>query len=309
MKKIVLGAMVLLASYSASAVNLAFKFEVTSSGNSMYACNAGLKHEDPAGRVCYNRTNLQSCNPTNVCTDGQDCDCVCTGGGLGATGIDHAGEYRLDYMTASYANWSENGELPTGSESKKYTAGQSDFRKLFDDSTKFSKQLTSLAFFLGSERYNAEYFVDVCFRATQISYNPNQFNNSDYLNWNIKAGVTVTDIGSTQNPDTNVWDLDAGTVWYKSATYQSLSGLKATATVLCKSKTGETLTLGSSETSFTNAQLVQLINQNTTLDLKGCYVRYSFRETNSSGIQSVRKWKKQQAKICTYTSINEPSEE
>ncbi len=301
------------AAFNASAVNLAFKFEVTSSGNSMYACNAGLKHSDPADRVCYNRETLASCNYAQAChsngtTPATDCMCVCTGGGLGTTDVSHDGEYRLDFMNASYANWSENGELPTGSASKKITAGKNSANVLFGDSDKFSKQLTSLNFFLGSERYNAEYFVDVCFRATQIDY-PTSFDNNDSLNWNIQAGVTVTDLGTSQSPDTYQWDLNAGDVWYTSDLYQNLSGLKVTASVYCKSKEGQTLNIASGLTSFTNGQLKKLIDQNTNLDLKGCYFRYSFKETNSNGIASVRKWKKQKAQVCTYSSVNEPSEE
>ena len=49
-------------------------------------------------------------------------------------------------------------------------------------------------------------------------------------------------------------------------------------------------------------------NEATTLDLKKFVVRYNFREANKFGLDSIRRWKLQHAKICTYTSVNEDSE-
>ncbi|OIQ20417.1 MAG: hypothetical protein BM556_00295 [Bacteriovorax sp. MedPE-SWde] len=310
MRNLLVGMFMLLTAVSANAVNLAFKFDVTSSGNSMYACNAGLKHTNPAGRVCYNRETLNSCDPTSVCTDGQDCNCVCTGGGLGDDYVSHAGEYRLDFFTASHANWTDNGVAPSNIQNVKYTASKNSFRTLFSDSSKFGKQLTSLSFALGSERYGAEYFVDVCFRATQIDY-PTSFNNSDYLNWAIMGGVTVTDI-STQLAG-GTFDINAvnNNNVYSSQSYQDLSGLQVRASLYCKAK-GKNAPVKNYTTQWTNfndGQLKRLINDSTREDLKGCYFRYSFRESTVAGINSVRKWKKQKAQICTYSSVNEPLEE
>lgn len=312
MRNLLVGMFMLLTAVSANAVNLAFKFDVTSSGNSMYACDAGLKHAKPAARVCYDRRDLQACSPAVACTTGDNCDCVCTGGGLGDTSISQDGEYRLDYFKASYANWTDNGEAATGIQTVKYTAAKNDFRRMFSDSTKFAKQLTSLEFALGSERYGAEYFVDICFRATQIDYpSPNSYNNNDKLNWAIKGGVTVTDLGSDlagQVFDFN--NVNANNV-YSSESYQNLSGLLVKGSIYCKAKgkTNPVLNYESAWTTFSDGQLKTLINKSTQEDLKGCYFRYSFKESNTTGVDSVRKWKKQKARICTYSSVNEPLEE
>jgi hypothetical protein len=58
-------------------------------------------------------------------------------------------------------------------------------------------------------------------------------------------------------------------------------------------------------TNFDSAQKIKFASRSTGADLKGCIVRYTFKETNTQGIASVRKWKAQKARICTYTSVNE----
>lgn len=297
-------------SMSTYAVNLAFKFDVTSSGSSMYACDAGLKHSKNGSRVCYDRRNPnRSCNP-NLCDEGEACNCVCTGGDLAGNGS-RDGEYRLDYFMVSHANWTDVGVAPQNVQSFQYTAGKNTFQRLFNDSTKFSKQLTALSFNLGSERYGAEWFVDICFRAPQIDY-PGSFNNNDVLNNVLKAGVTITDIGTSQSSSNYSWDLDAtDDVWYTGETYENLSGLKVQASLFCKDKSGNVinaLNTTSPLTDFSGGQIKQLINKSSRADLKGCFFRFSFIETNITGIDSIRKWKKQKARICTYTSVNEPLE-
>jgi hypothetical protein len=309
MRNLLVGMFMLLTALSANAVNLAFKFDVTSSGNSMYACDAGLVHTNPAGRVCYDRRTLNSCNPKVACTTGDNCDCVCTGGGLGDRYNNDQGEYRLDFMTASYGNWTDNGVKVGHVTTKKYTAGASSFKRLFADNSKFGKQLTALSFDLGSERYGAEYFVDVCFRATQIEY-PSSFDNGDRLNWSILGGVTVTDLGKNASSTPFNFNTTSNNDYEKNSTYQTLSGLKVRAILYCKNKNGHRVApVDTGYRSFSNAQLIKLIDTNTNQDLKGCYFRYYFKESKTAGIPSVRKWKKQKARICTYSSVNEPLEE
>lgn len=306
MRNLLVGMFMLLTAVSANAVNLAFKFEVNSSGNSMYACNAGLKKVQATDRVCYDRAKLDqgeltSCTPNVACSTGDNCNCVCTGGGLGNTAISNEGNSRLDFYRASVANWTDNGEVATGITSVYKEAGDSSFNSIYALSEMFGKQLTSLEFNFGSERYGTEYFVDICFRATQIEYD---YNSS--LNWTIKGGVTVTDLGDLDNDDFT-YDGALNEV-LSGETYQSLAGLEVKGSVFCKDKAGTTVNLGtfSGYDSFTAGQLKTLISTSTGSDLKGCYFRYSFKESNTAGITSIRKWKKQKAKVCTYSSVNEP---
>lgn len=306
MRKLILGMMLLCGALSANAVSLAFKFDVTSSGNSMYACNAGLKHANPAGRVCYERETLQACVPS-ACKTGEACNCVCTGGFTLPDNQSDDGEYRLDYMKASYADWTDNGVAPTNIQSLQTTAAQSGFNTVVN-ANQFSKQLTHLEFFLGSERYGAEYFVDICFRATQIDYPmPNTYANGDKLSWSIDRGVTITDLSSALGTNTPVWDLETNGVQYSMQKYADLAGLQVESTLLCKDKDQNVVINNNvaEVANFANGQQVKFSNKTTQADLKGCVVRYSFKETNVLDIASVRKWKAQKARICTYTSVNE----
>ncbi len=304
MRKLFIALLALVAmAGTANAVNLTFKFDVMSSGNSMYACNAGLKHENYSTRVCYERDNItRSCNPS-VCVQGQACNCVCTGGKIPGWYDSSAGEVRLDHFSAEYRDWADNGELGKNKKQFADNAGYTSFKQIFDTNREaYNKEISKLVFKLGSERYGAEYFVDICFRATQINY-PNNVG----LTWDVKNAVTVTDIGSSQNGSSS-FDVEGnqGTVWYKGQTYQNLSGLKVGAHVYCKDKNNRpVINKTFSYSTFSNGQLKKFLDQDTTADLRGCKVRYFFKETNRDGLQSIRKWKKQQARICTYTSINE----
>ena len=100
-------------------------------------------------------------------------------------------------------------------------------------------------------------------------------------------------------------------IWYTGETYENLSGLKVQASLFCKDKSGNpinALNTTSPLSDFSGGQIKQLINKSSRADLKGCFFRFSFKETNVAGIDSIRKWKKQKARICTYTSVNEPLE-
>ncbi|MDD0853356.1 hypothetical protein HBN50_09620 [Halobacteriovorax sp. GB3] len=306
--KALLPLLALFMAFNVHAVNLAFKFEVTSSGNSMYACNAGLKHKPYQDRVCYERGDTtKSCNPAQ-CKDGQACNCVCTGGFTLGQSMSGDGEYRLDYFNAKVANWSDNGEAATNVQTMTKTALTNGYRFAVDSADAFSTQLLGLEFFLGSERYGAEYFVDVCFRATQIDY-PTSYD-VGYLNWSLTRAVTITDLGTSNSPDTHVWDLDeTDDIWYTAKTYQDLAGLKVKSLLYCKNKDGGvTINDQTDWTDFNNAQAITFPSKSTREDLKGCFFRYEFKESNRDGLASVRKWKKQKARICTYSSANESAQ-
>lgn len=313
MKKFLVAAFFALTAMSAQAVSLSFKFEVASSGTSLYACNAGLKHARHSERVCYDRRDTsKSCNP-KVCKAGQACNCVCTGGfDITSESFSDDGEFRLDFLAARVANWSDNGEAPTNIRTVRKTAGKNanlanTYSTVVEENQMFNNQLLSLNFELGSERYGAEYFVDVCFRAPQINYS-GTFDNGDKINWGVNLATTITNIaGSNSGTD---WNLDSNHTVFHSTPYHTLANLTTEATLICKVKGSTTpLEYNYGPSTFDAGQLVSFVNNlQIAKDLKGCYVRYTFKETNRSGLSSVRKWKKQQARICTYTSFNESSD-
>jgi hypothetical protein len=308
----------------AQAASLKFKFDINSSGTSIYACDAGLRHPVHAQQICYHKETLNLCTPGPECLQGE-CNCVCTGG-LNNTD----GQHRFDSMNVSFANWSDNGSsLPTQS-SLSIAAGTSAFARVFSANNEWGKQLTDLEYNLSSELYGAEMYLDVCYRGSQIEHYENSLTHpgasSDTPNHQFDAQVTIT-------------DLTTGV-----AKYSTNANLKVKAKVICDlqgkgsylyarnlsndydttdSQLTNTLTGGDSlATSSLNAETPYVTFNSTNLSLlsgwlnvnsyfspRFCKVRYTFKEfsgEDSDIIKRIRKWQLQKARVCTYTSINEP---
>lgn len=310
MKKILILASMLMAlvASNAFAVNLTFKFDVNSSGPSIYPCNAGIRHIQNA-RTCKSRIDGSSCTlgcangNTNECTGGTNPNsCVCTGEDNGLQGT-----WRLDFLKASYADWTDNNANAGSQSSSNLTAINSNsFNSLFTENAAYGKQLTSMTVNLGSEVYGADYYVDVCYRGPQIDYT----NISD-VNFALKAKVTVTNLrnGASQ------------------PNYQNLADLKTKAEVKCYMDNSFSYNNADSVPTtigynwFLNSSVLGLANQSAQeLNLlpninsmgstssqkvpRFCVVRYHFSENS----KTQRLWKLQQAQACTYTEISEPSE-
>ena len=114
MRKFLLSAVALLAlsAQSAFAINLTFQFDVNSSGPSIYACNAGIKHGGGDANICYDRVTAQACSARcaagnmNACEVGQSPkNCVCTGE---YDAVGNQGTYRMDFLQANTADWQDN---------------------------------------------------------------------------------------------------------------------------------------------------------------------------------------------------------
>lgn len=290
---------------NASAISLVFKFDVNSSGPSIYACNAGIKHKKSNPRICYNRETLAQCNP-NLCEEGEACNCVCTGNVL--TPATEGGEWKYDFLAAISADWTDNEELIGDTTKHNVRANNSsNFSTIFDsDVDAFEKQLTHLEFNLSSERYGAEYFLDVCYRGPQIDFfgaSELGYPDFDYLAYGIETQVTVTDLTNGDGPK-----------------YQDVSDLAVSAEIICdiqgsgshqgggdNSITFEsdyTKSLITNQLFSTNGDVVNG-NKKTLLGPENaprfCKVRYFFKESNTD----MRKWKKQKARVCTTTVVDE----
>ncbi len=279
-------ALLFVVSANTHAISLAFKLDIFSSGSSIYACNAGLVHPSHAKRVCYERDNpTRSCNP-GVCNDDvQECNCVCTGDALNGS---DAGEHTADFFTVSAKDWSDHGLVGANSSTRKLLAVGEDFVQRFTDADAYNRQLSSLVFNLGSERYGAVYFLDVCYRAPQISY-PTNFNNGYTTNYTHDKQVTISDL----------------TPGY---TYEDLAGLKVKTVTSCTKKNGQEFTAHESGwRSFNANDVINYPETAITNQVATCKVRYYFKESNRSGVESLRLWNVQHAQVCTYTSFNDPA--
>ena len=316
MRNLLVGMFLVLVAASTNAAQLSFKFDVNSSGSSMYACDAGLKHTTDNVKVCYDRVALEqgnavSCTPDFSCGTGDDCNCVCTGGyGVNQAGSvvnNNQGNYRLDYMKASVADWTDNGDIPLESDIATYNVEANEsaynFNTVSGVSTKsvFKQQITDLEFNLGSEKYGAEYYVDICFRATQITYG---YTGSS-ISWTANGGVTISDIVG-DGTDNFTFD-GTNTASYSTEAYQTLSGLEVKAELVCIAKDGCQVITDASPYASIPGQYADLVSGSADADLKACKFRYSFKENVVlSSIDSIRKWKLQRAQICTDSSVNEP---
>ena len=309
--------MFLFITTNAMAASIEFKFDINSSGPSIYPCDAGLMHEPHDERVCYDRVTSDSCNPNN-CIDEVDCNCVCTGAGSN----NGQGEYRLDFLNASYADWTENGDTASNVKSKNVAAKDNKFGRVFTGKEEWEKQLTKLSFNLGSERYGAEFYLDICYRGPQIEYHMAGSIN-DTPNFFLKSQATVTDINTNNGLN-----------------YSSLADLQVKAVAICDQQGVGTYVyahdnsnnyddplahqIENSMANFgqyykatnysgfntgSNLFLIkEYINKLNTKTPRFCKIRYSFKENKRNTgdlLSQIRKWKIQQAEVCTYTSINE----
>jgi len=302
-------ALLILTVQNASAVSLTFQFDVNSSGPSMYACNAGIKHGIEA-KVCYDKVAGLSCTPACAKGDASACaantspaTCACTGEENGNQG----GSF-MDFANVNYGAWSDNQESSTAPSNKKLSSGFGyDWSSLFPMTAgAYNNQIKDLTINLGSEIYGAEYFVDICYRGAQIDYSA-----LDTLNFSLLAKVTVTNLKDETNyQDLSKLKIKAETKCvmqdsFNYCSFDSIPGLD-----LCGSPESHNGTFSSGEDRSTTAQQLSLINVKTMGEKssrapKFCYTRYSFSENS----KTVRKWKEQKARICTYTQITENESE
>ena len=339
MRKLLLSVVALfaLSAQNAFAINLTFQFDVNSSGPSIYACNAGIKHRETAN-ICYDSRNPQnSCTPgcaagnMNACTGGATpLTCVCTGENF-PTG--NQGTNRMDFLQANTTDWSDNQTAAVGNAALILTADANDhgqnFNQIFGTDTSFGntntnyqvlaaykKQIKDLTINLGSEVYGAEYFVDICYRGPQIDYRHDQATVNG-LNFGLKAYATIFDVKQADGKS-----------------YKQLAALQVKAEARCIMDDefnycladvlpGDTTACGTNSAAHyyyrnsgnlrditEGATVSQLIHETTmahggNVTPRYCQIRYSFKETS----QTQRKWKLQQARICTYTEITEPTAE
>lgn len=328
MKKLFLFAIVLMMSaVNAFAVSLEFAFDVNSSGPSIYACDAGVKHRKHTDRVCYDRTTSAACS-VSLCPSVGECNCVCTGGASNGDG-----EYRQDFLKATYADWTENGSyVPAGSVTASVSAQEASFARIFTGTDEFDKQLTNLSFNLGSERYGAEFYLDVCYRGPQIEYfqSYGTQTNSDsnfFPNFAIKLQATVTDLVSanglkySQLADLQIKSEVTCDVQGVGTYIYAHSGTDATTNPTYDNALAHTIVgvsggdknFSTNYVAFNAGANVSLLNDWINLGNaetpRFCKVRYTFienaRENLASPMAQVRKWKQHKARICTYTEISE----
>lgn len=343
MKKIILKTATtvagLLLAQQAGAVGVTFNFRVNSSGPSIYPCNAGLLTPSQNPKVCFIAGTTTRCTPTCI---GEDClpgqnpprslvHGLFSGGGSQpqpppAPPAENScvcnttqGSSYANYFDASYRDWDQ-----TTTSSNQTVSGQDTFNKLFSESTAYGKTLDKLTINLGSELYNAQYFVDMCYRGPQIDYRDVE------TKWDLYGKIGVSDFGYQNG----------------SNGYRSLSSLQAKAYVICDLQRDDCPTCndanpvtdpeaaifaegtnflttsgagsarfdysyqGTTVTSLSSS-LTEIFNiPNAFANLghsapRFCKIRYVFSETNGTNAATalLRKWQKHGAQVCTYSQV------
>ena len=203
--KVLLASICLLfATQQARAIELTFEFGVLSSGADIYACNAGIMHPTDRDQVCFIRGTGETCDPRGL--SGEH-NCVCTGRNGGA--------YLMDYVRAEYAEYRGGVREDRGRNSviTQPAVRGNQFSELFSSKESWQKDLRKLDFKLGSEKYGAKYFVDICYRAPVIPYHEDKIS----ALWSAEAQIRITD----QNRDEG------------SRNYQQRALPKVSAKLLC----------------------------------------------------------------------------
>ncbi len=282
-----------------------YSFTVQSSGAGIYACNAGIRAQLNDCDTCYQtKTNGETESvarpvgcPTTAQTCGQDIICAHRGA--------NTGEGLMNYFLVSSGVMDSNGVV--GPMSKKPAVkGGATYSTLVPENQAFiTKMGNDLEFKLTTELYNAQYFVDICFRGPQI----NMGADGVLANYNIFAAVGSTEINGAA-----------------AASYAASAGLKAQASVICD--LSATSTAATNLANFnvgtdgfpTNGWMSGVIDVSTSMyewqtvpsvyNPKFCKVRYTFTETKgkscTNGKSAFRDMGLKSAAICLRTDFNEP---
>lgn len=231
-------ALLLVSAQSANAISLRFKFKTFSSGPSIYACNSGIRVVAQQNKVCYNQVTGNACTPNSCAPNDNLChtQCVCSG--------TDGGDTLMNYMKVSYSPWTDHasagnsgrtgaGDYVTQNVTRS-SADNGAWNPLFnDEDDAYKNRIGDLSFNLGSELYNAEYFVDICYRGPQIEYDADGV----VANFAIKAQVSATDFLNSAIGHENDGTGAVGSGGLEAATgtlkYTQLSGLQVKAYVVC----------------------------------------------------------------------------
>lgn len=318
-------ALIALLSIEVYAVNAKSKLLIYSSAPDIYLCDAGIRHQKHQNRICFDYEAQQSCNPGKDC-DGDVCACVCTAGA-----DSDAGEYRLDFMKSSYAVY--DGELDnsgTSFTSVKAIAGVNNYNRFFSGKDEWNRKLNSIEVFLSSERYGAEFYVDYCYRGSQIDWieELSDCTGNDCPNNLAKAYATAKNVDNALN---SISYLDRSALKARVDIVCDLAGVGADSVVEAGAVDvtpiiDNGLTVGdkfirfpTDPTAFTNFSAansylvnswINKFNPNAPLF---CKFRFTFRETRrdstDTSLQALLQHKRPNplhaAEVCTYAEVNE----
>lgn len=301
----------LLGLTQADAISLRFKSKIFSSGPDIYACNAGVASAFLQNSVCYFRGTKNFCTPTSCNNAKENCNtnCVC----LDKSG---SGDAYVNKLLLKYKAYNTNA---TPVAVTKNAVGPK-FEAVFSSIDSWKNEISDVATYFMTEAYTGSYFIDICYRGTQIP------NGGGYFVLSSEASAIpflVTDLAGYTSFDNNRTGLDFNVV---GEIYTEKAGLTVERFVVCGTSStasdfvingttgvpsgpvsGATFYHSSPESSLRAS--AQTVSHGSTIDPKFCKVRYIFRETNwKSSLPLQRDNKGEGAEVCTYTTISDPQQ-
>ncbi|MDD0853354.1 hypothetical protein HBN50_09610 [Halobacteriovorax sp. GB3] len=216
-----------------------------------YVCNAGLRQKDLDEEICFEKGRLEEFNEYVECRNSSNCVC-----------FDKKDLYLADFMSGQLSTFNPYTEEISNTTSLNLQAKKNLFQ-VFGTDPFFQTLATDqgLSFEIGSERMNAEYFVDTCFTNTS---GLEEYSISFRLNSTISTNLYQTQVD-----------------------YPSMSKLKSKYLLYCDSVYDGLLNYDTvsleKEGSFFDFRAGQIHNDSVTIQNKeACVIRQYFKENELS---------------------------
>ncbi len=300
----------------ADAISLRFKSKIFSSGPDIYACNAGVASAFLQNSICYFGGKKENgfCTPSSCANAKENCntDCVCIDKG-------GQGETYINKITLKAKLYDTEVALPS---EKKKASGPA-FQSVYSSVDSWNRKIYDLSTQFMTEAYTGSYFVDICYRGTEIP------DGEGYFVVSTEAAAIpflVTDLTGYNSLDNNRTGLDFNEANMLGKIYTDRAELSVERFVVCgdtqassdfvlNGTTGVPTGGTAGNKFFSTASEMQLRSSalskahGSVIDPKFCKFRYIFRETNwKSATPFRRSTKGEGAEVCTYTKISDPTE-
>lgn len=207
----------------------------------VFACNAGIKHEEPSDVICIqydNEIEADNCDGSS--------NCVCSS---------YDGLASLDYMSHKGFQFLDFSQLsnPNNYVLSHKVAGVDDFVLATTNPKNYVIKTQTLSFNLGSERMGSEYFVDLCWQ------NENEAGAGEF---NFDWSYSYTDRG------------------YEGESYVKVADVSTRTDVLCDDSKGENFgdySIGTNMPFFNSS----VSGSEVVSDAQFCTVRHYFKENST----------------------------
>ncbi len=236
----------------------------------VWACNAGLRHKDHNDKVCFDLNNGGAMVPNCSGTD----HCMCSGVALPQI------LNMFDYFTYDKANYFQ-GEVLTPYSSYKYEAGRSGFKQAsIAQGTEILNNDTGVSFYLGSERFGSDYFVDLCW---------------ELLSERLYDEPMKIDVGMKVTTDT----------FSSGDNYLVASELTQRSAIFCDYTTENGQYVYEQSPSFTTPELPFISGERSFSDIRSgarsCFTRLMFKENQ---VDYLRPWDLKKITVQTDIEVN-----